>query len=283
MEKTETEIYTGYKERNFTDEELNDFYLSQSQFIEELDLKENNYLIVKDLDGSIIDKYCYRNGFLNQIKFPTITNEYCNLIKPRNIYQSLAIDMLQNNSIPVKVLRGVYGSGKDHLMFNEALSQLEHGLYNKIVYIRPNVTVADVPEIGYLKGDLKDKLGWTLAPLADKVGGQDGIDNLLDEGKLEMVPLLFIRGRSFENSIIYVTEGQNMTTEIIKLLISRVGEGSSLWINGDTHQVDKKAYSENNGINTMVQRLKGNKLFSYVYLPLTERGEVANLANLLDD
>jgi len=74
------------------------------------------------------------------------------------------------------------------------------------VYIRPNVTVANVPDIGYLKGSLEEKLEWTLAPLYDKVGGRDGVEMLIDRSQLEMVPLLHIRGRSFENSLIYVCE-----------------------------------------------------------------------------
>lgn len=172
---------------------------------------------------------------------------------------------------------------KDHLMLNHAISQLEAGLYDKIVYVRPNVTVANVPDIGFLKGSVDEKLEWTLAPFYDKVGGKEGVERLIDEGQLETVPLLYIRGRSFEKSIIYVTEGQNMTTEIVKLLISRIGEGSVLYINGDTHQVDKKVYEQDNGINKMIERLSGNRLFGYVYLPITERGEVANLANLLDE
>lgn len=96
------------------------------------------------------------------------------------------------------------------------------------------------------------------------------------------MPLLYIRGRSFENSLVYVTEGQNMTKDIVKLLISRIGEGSELWINGDSTQIDKKIFNDNNGLTRMVEKLKGNPLFGYVWLPITERGAVANLANLID-
>ena len=98
-----------------------------------------------------------------------------------------------------------------------------------------------------------------------------------------MFPLLHIRGRSFENCLIYVCEAQNITTEIAKLIISRIGENSELWLNSDTHQVDNKVYEKDNGIIKMIDRLSGNKLFGYVYLPKKERGEVANLATLLDD
>lgn len=167
-------------------------------------------------------------------------------------------------------------------MLNKALSLIDSGEFSKIIYIRPNVTLAGVPEIGHLKGDLNDKLGWTLGPLYDKVGGEDGVEKLIMDNKLEMVPLLFIRGRSFDNSIIYVSEGQNITSEIAKVLISRIGSNSELWINADTHQTDKRMFEEDNGIVKMVDRLTGNPLFGYVYLPITERSKVAELATLLD-
>ena len=261
--------------------ELSDFYVDSAPFV--VGLEENEYLILKDSTDEIIDKFCFQNGDLRKVKFVTLRNKYTKAIKPRNPQQILALDMLDDEASKVKLLRGVYGSGKDHLMLNHAITQLEAGLYDKIVYVRPNVTVANVPDIGFLKGSVDEKLEWTLAPFYDKVGGKDGVERLMDEGQLETVPLLYIRGRSFENSIIYVTEGQNMTTEIVKLLISRIGEGSVLYINGDTHQVDKKVYEQDNGINRMIEKLTGNKLFGYVYLPKTERGEVANLANLLDE
>ena len=271
----------GYKELQLTDEQLAEFYSNQTKFIE--NLYENEYLILKDASGAEIENYIFQRGFLKKINYNYIENKYCGIIKPRNLYQKLAIHMLQDTESRVKIIRGVYGSGKDLLMFNEALAQLEHGNYQKIIYVRPNVTVANVPDIGFLKGDLEEKLGWTLGPLIDKIGGEDELRRLIASEKLEMAPLLFIRGRSFDNSIVYVTEGQNMTTEIVKLLISRVGEGSSLWINSDNHQTDKQVFTNDNGILKMIEKLKGNPLVSHIYLPITERSSVARLADLLDE
>lgn len=168
-------------------------------------------------------------------------------------------------------------------MFNKAISLVEGNEFDRIVFIRPNVTLANVPQIGFLPNGVEEKLAWTLAPLYDKAGGEDGVQQLVARNMLEMVPLLFIRGRSFEKSIVYVTEAQNIDSEIAKVLISRIGEGSELWINGDSHQTDSRIFDKDNGVTKMVDRLKGNNLFSYVYLPTTHRGEVANLANLLDD
>jgi PhoH-like ATPase len=74
-----------------------------------------------------------------------------------------------------------------------------------------------------------------------------------------------------------------MTVEVVKLLLGRIGDGSALWINGDTHQTDKRVFDEDNGLNKMIEKMKGHELFGYVYLPKTERSTVANLANLLDE
>lgn len=275
--------YKGYVEVEMNDEQLAEFYSGRAEYADLLGLKENQYLLIKDAEGKVIDKYCYQNGALREVKYNIIQNIYCGKIKPRNLQQELAMDMLIDKQSKVKLVQGVYGSGKDYLMLNQALSLIEKGKFQKIVFIRPNVTVANVPEIGYLKGTQEEKLAWTLGPFYDKVGGEEGVHLLIEQNKLELVPLLFIRGRSFDNSIVYVTEGQNITAEIAKLIISRIGDNSELWLNCDTHQVDKQIYEKDNGIEKMVSRLTGNSLFSYIYLPKTERSAVAELATLLDN
>ena len=272
------ETYLGYRELEFSDEEVGDFYSGNYDFSF---MHINEYCIIKS-HGEVIDKICYQGDELRWVRWPVIHDHYGNEIKARNIYQNFAIDLLQDPTTKVKLLRGVYGSGKDILMTSAAMSLIDKGKFKKIVFIRPNVTVANVPDIGYLPGDTDEKLAWTLGPIMDKVGGEAQLKTLLTKGTIENIPLLYIRGRSFENSIIYVTEGQNMTSEVVKLLISRVGEGSELWINGDSRQVDRSIFGKDNGLSLMVDRLKGNRLFGYVWLPITERGEVANLANLLD-
>ena len=244
---------------------------------------ENEYLIAKNEDGETFDKFVCRNGKLVRVPYQKLDNHYLGPIKPRNDQQELVIDTLLHPGSKVKLIKGVYGSGKDYLMLAAALQLIEKGKFDKLVFVRPNVSVKGLPDIGALPGTADEKLSWTLAPLWDKVGGQEGIDLMIHNKILEAVPLLFIRGRSFENSIIYMTEGQNMTTEIAKLVLGRIGNGSELWLNADTHQTDRKMFDEDNGVNKMIERLAGNKLFSYVYMPKTERSEVAELATLLDD
>lgn len=273
--------YTGYREMTLTDEQFSELYM-QGQ-LSDVHFLENEYLLVKNNNDAIVDKFVYRKGMLQRVPFQTLQNAYLGQIKPRNPQQQLTIDTLLHPDSKIKLIKGVYGSGKDYLMLAAALQLIEKKKFDKIVFIRPNVGVRGLPDIGALPGTADEKLAWTLAPLYDKVGGEDGIKMMLEHNILESVPLLFIRGRSFENSIIYMTEGQNMTTEIAKLVIGRIGEGSELWINADTHQTDKKMFDDDNGVNKMIERLAGNKLFSYVYMPKTERSSVAELATLLDD
>lgn len=273
--------YTGYKELMLTEDQACQMY--NEGRIDDYEFIENEYLIAKDDTGKVFDKMVCRDGKLKHVPYAKLNNKYLGDIKPRNDQQALVIDTLLHPDSKIKLIKGVYGSGKDYLMLAAALQLIEKGKFDKLVFIRPNVSVRGLPEIGALPGTADEKLSWTLAPLWDKVGGQEGIEMMVRDRILESVPLLFIRGRSFENSIIYVTEGQNMTTEIAKLVIGRIGEGSELWLNADTHQTDKKMFDEDNGVNKMIERLAGNKLFSYVYMPKTERSSVAELATLLDD
>lgn len=273
--------YNGYKELVLTNEQFSEMYTSGR--IGDYLFKENEYLIAKNEEGEVVDKLQQKHGRLERVPFQTLKNAYLGEIKPRNDQQELTVDLLLDPDTKIKVIKGVYGSGKDYLMLSAALQLIEKNKFKKIVFVRPNVSVRGLPDIGALPGTADEKLSWTLAPLYDKVGGEEGVALMLQHKILESVPLLFIRGRSFENSIIYVTEGQNMTTEIAKLVIGRIGEGSELWINADTHQTDKKMFDEDNGVQKMIERLSGNPLFGYVYMPKTERSSVAELATLLDD
>lgn len=277
-------LYKGYQELIMDEEHLSQFYANPKEYCANLlRLNPNEYILLQDLNGTTIDVYKNSPEGPIAVRYPTINSRITGTLKPRNIKQKVAMALLQDAAVGVKLLRGVYGSGKDYLMLSQALHDIEIGKFQKFVFIRPNVSIKDVPDIGYLKGDAYEKLSWTLGPFYDKVGGAEGVEYLIAQGELELVPLPFIRGRSFENSIVYVCEGQNITSEIAKLLISRVGEGSELWINADTHQTDNKIYDRDNGIIKMIDRLKDDPLFGMVYLDKTERGPIANLANKLDD
>ena len=99
---------------------------------------------------------------------------------------------------------------------------------------------------------------------------------------LEVIPLGFLRGRSIRNAIIISSEAENLTKEHIQLLIGRVDEGSNLWLDADLRQRDRVVFERSAGIETMIERLTGEELFSYVHLVKSERSKTAELADKLN-
>lgn len=272
--------YKGYEIVKLSEKEMADFY--QAKDLEgDLILLENEFLLLADEQGRIVDKLINQDGMLKDAGYSTIQNHWYGTIRPRNTYQALALNLLNDTTVPVKVLTGVYGSAKTFFMVNAALQRLEAGDKNKIVFIRNNLSPQGVKDIGFLPGSALDKtIVWAM-PLADHVGGEDGLYNLIETKQLEVLPLNFIRGRDLRNAIIFSDESENLTPKLIQLLLGRVGENSELWVAGDYRQSDLgKNFSE--GLSFMIDRLKGNRLFGYVDLPITERSRIAELSNLLD-
>lgn len=215
------------------------------------------------------------------LKYKELYNEFLGkTIRPLNIEQKMTFDLLQNPNIPVKLLTGVPGSGKDYLMFLHAWDLVQKGKKDKIIYIRNLVPFKDAPEIGFLEGSLQKKIEWGLGPLTS-ILGEDGLQMAQQAGQIEAVNLGFIRGCSWDNTILYVSEGQNITGGGYKLLVSRCGKNSELWINGDTLQTDGKKFESNNGIERLLHSLSGNPLFGTVKMLKTERSDIAELASLI--
>ena len=233
-------------------------------------------------DGSQLKDLMFWTGQeYRPLKYKEIKSDFLGqTIRPLNIEQKMAFDLLQNPNIPVKLLTGVPGSGKDFLMFLHAWDLVQKGKKDKIIFIRNLVPFKDAPEIGFLEGSLQKKIEWGLGPIAS-ILGEEGLKMAEDAGQIEAVNLGFIRGMSWDNVILYVSEGQNITGGGYKLLVSRCGKGTELWINGDTLQTDGKKFESNNGIERMLRAWSGNKLFGTVKMLKTERSVVAELASSL--
>lgn len=163
-----------------------------------------------------------------------------------------------------------------------ALDAVQKGEFEKIIFIRNNVQVKDTDQIGALPGDEYAKLLPYLMPFADHCGGVEGVQRLIEDDKLEVIPLGFLRGRSIRNAILYSMESENLTKEQIQLIMGRVDKGSQLWMDGDIKQRDKAVFEKSQGLETMIERLAGNKLFGYINLVKSERSPVAALADCLD-
>ena len=271
--------YTGYKQIHLTDDELTQFY---STAILPYEFLENEYLILIDENGNAVDYYISKNNELKKIKFPIIGNDFTGQMKPRNPQQYCALDMLKRDDIPIKLLTGTFGSGKSMACITAALEAVQKGKFERIIFVRNNVQVKDTDNLGALPGTADDKMSPYLAPFADHCGGMDGVRMLVEDGKLEVIPLGFLRGRSIKNSILYSMESENLTKEHIQLIMGRVDSGSQLWMDGDLRQRDRASFEKSQGLECMIERLKNNSLFGYVHMPKSERSEVARLADLLD-
>lgn len=272
--------YVGYKDVTLSDEEMSHFYcnLNENTFGCVL----NEYLIIRKSDEEVVDYRKWNGNEYSSISYKQVNSHFLGKIKPRNPQQVLVFDMLQDKNETIKIISGKFGSGKDYLMIANALKLIEDGKFDKLIYVRNAIGVKDASEVGFLPGSKLEKLLPYAMPLADHLGGETGLEMQIMTGNIEIEHLGYIRGRDIKNSIIYVSEAENLTKEHVQLLIGRVGEGSALWMNGDFRQTDSSIFRMNNGLLSTVQKLAGHEKFGYVQLQKTERSETAAMADLLD-
>lgn len=280
------ELYTGIKHLEEVDGEViknfyKDGHVGKIDSIEKP--KGNHFYIFKNGRTSSLAYY-------NPVDehFERVEKEYVYGIKPRNAEQAFAISALMNEEIKLVTLQGVAGTGKTLLSLAAALEQKNK--YNQIILARPIVPLSN-RDIGYLPGDAGDKIGPYMEPLWDNLSyikNQYGenekkrkeIDKMLDEKRIIITPLAFIRGRSFSNIMFIIDEAQNLTPHEVKTIITRAGENTKIIFTGDIYQIDTPYLDEqSNGLSYIIDRLKGHPLFAHVTLQKGERSELANLAN----
>lgn len=282
-----SDVYKGWQEVQLEDggeEALAAFY--QDPAASGINLNNtptNGYLIIKGPDNETVGMMRWDGTRYIPIKYKNLNTQFGGKVRPLNDEQRLAFDLLQDQNITIKLLLGIYGSGKDYLMVNHALDLIEKGKVDKIVWVRNNIEVKDTKELGFLPGDMISKIAPMACPLSDNLGGQLALERAIMDGWIELQHLGYIRGRSFKRAIIYCSEAENLTKEHIQLLIGRVGEGSMLWLNGDLRQIDATVFESNNGVRKLVAKLTGDEHFGVVYLSKSERSETARLADKLDD
>jgi len=161
---------------------------------------------------------------------------------PLNEEQKLAKEKILNNTLTV--LAGKAGSGKTLLACQIALDGLLRRHYEKIIITRPTVSKE---EIGFLPGDLREKMDPWIQPIYQNMYGlydKAKVEKLINDGKIEIVPLAFMRGRTFLDSCIIVDEAQNVTHNQMEMITTRIGLRSKMIVCGDDHQVDLKSKGE---------------------------------------
>lgn len=246
-------------------------------------LKANINEFCEIFEGNQIKDILFWNGErYSPIKYKNMKNPFTNeVLQPRNLEQKLAFSLLQNQNIKVKLLTSSWGSGKTLLALTYALEQIGHGNYKKLVFVRNNIIVADTKDIGFLPGSMRDKVAIWGNVIADHLGGQEMLEQLIDDEIIEIYPLSHIRGRSIQNSIVICDECENMNDKLVTLLMSRIESSSEIIFCGDIKQIDSKQFEINNGIPAMINNLVGDSLFGMVKLIKSERGPIAKLCDLI--
>jgi PhoH-like ATPase len=245
--------------------------------------KANAYYILKSEKNSVLAYYNAEDNTMERVDKKLAYN-----IKPKNAEQTFAMHAILNPRVKLVSIQGVAGTGKTLLALAGALEQRRD--YKQIFLARPIVPLSN-KDIGYLPGDIKSKLNPYMEPLWDNLKfiqnqfkesdkEYQKITEMVNQEKLVIQPLAYIRGRSLSNIFFIVDEAQNLTPHEIKTIISRAGENTKIIFTGDIFQIDTPYLdSQSNGLSYLIDRVKDHPLYAHIKLEKGERSELANLAN----
>jgi len=289
-------LWSGVAEVDVDSQAVNDFYTNQAVAVEESGEPPppNEFVVLRDRTNaqhSAVAKYsAAKQAYVPLIKIP---KEGVWGIRPRNKEQSFAMDLLLNDEVRLVTIVGKAGTGKTLLAIAAGLQKtMEESVYQKLLVSRPIFPLGR--DIGYLPGDVEEKLNPWMQPIFDNVEylmnlsrsekkqGR-GYHELMDLGIMEIEPLTYIRGRSIPNQYIIVDEAQNLTPHEVKTIITRVGDGTKIVLTGDPYQIDNPYVdATNNGLIHVANRFKNERLAGHITMSKGERSPLAELAaNLL--
>ncbi len=245
----------------------------------------NHYFILKNGKTSVL-------AFYNPIseRIEKIEKQACYKINPRNAEQVFALHAILNANVKLVTLQGIAGTGKTLLALAGALEQKRN--FKQIFLARPIVPLSN-KDIGYLPGDIKSKLDPYMQPLWDNLkfiqsqySEKDKeykvLTDAVENEKLVITPLTYIRGRSISNVCFIVDEAQNLTPHEVKTIITRAGENTKIIFTGDIYQIDTPYLdAQSNGLSMLIDKVKKHDIYAHVRLEKGERSELANLANEL--
>lgn len=280
--KDKSLLYSGLEEIEVDDVAIiDDFFrenkVETSRINEEI--FENQFVILKSGNQSALG--VSYDGFIRQ---PVNNISKVIGISPKNKEQKFALDLLTRDDVQMVTMTGIAGSGKTFLTLMAGLSGLQEKKYDRIVITRSLQTVGK--EIGFLPGDIDDKMSPWLSPILDnfRQAFKDVtyFEAMRQRGQIEVSPLAYIRGRTFNNTFLIVDEAQNSTIHELKTIITRVGENSKVVLLGDTDQIDTPYLdSLSNGLTVTIEKFKKERISGHITLTKGERSALATLASRL--
>ena len=211
------------------------------------------------------------NGNSNVIDFNTIQKKHTVQLLPRNRHQENYILKLLDDSKSIVFAIGPAGTGKTMLAVLAAVKKFKEGSIDKIIVTRPAVSVDE--DLGFLPGTLEQKMAPWTRPIFDVLReyfNAKEIEGMIEEGIIEIAPLAFMRGRTFKNSYILADEMQNATPNQMKILLTRLGDGSRMAVTGDLAQADRP---KENGLLDFVKLLEASKA-NHLDIVRFEQGDI---------
>jgi PhoH-like ATPase len=243
----------------------------------------NHFLILNNGQKSALGFYNSAAEIVERVEKQTVYK-----IKPRNAEQAFAMHALLDPEIKLITLRGVAGTGKTLMALAAALEQ--RSSFHQIYITRPIVSLSN-KDIGFLPGDANAKIDPYMQPIWDNLkfiksqykesdAEFKRINEMVQQEKIAIAPLAYIRGRTLSNVFFIVDEAQNLTPHEVKTIVTRAGENTKIVFTGDINQIDTPYLdAESNGLSYLIDRVKNHRLFCHVNLEKGERSELANLAN----
>jgi len=202
----------------------------------------------------------------------------------RSAEQRVALDILLDHEVGIVSLGGRAGTGKSALALSAGLEAvLEKRLHKKVVIFRPLYAVGG-QELGYLPGTENEKMSPWAQAVFDTLGAlvsQQVIDEIVERGLIEVLPLTHIRGRSLHDSFVIVDEAQSLERGVLLTVLSRIGQGSRVVLTHDIAQRDNLRVGRHDGVVAVVESLKGHPLFAHITLTRSERSQIAALVTEL--
>lgn len=280
-------LYRGIRLlENFEPELIDRLYSDNEIPVDEADVQSptpNEYFILRNGNKSALAYYNPNTKMLQHVEKGMAYG-----IKPRNAEQTFALHALMNTDVPLVTLSGKAGTGKTLMALAAALERRK--VYKQIYLARPIVALSN-KDLGYLPGDVEAKIDPYMQPLFDNLGviknqfkesdaNYKRIQEMLENDKLVISPLAYIRGRSLNNIYFIVDEAQNLTPHEVKTIITRAGEGTKVVFTGDPYQIDTPYLdSRSTGLSYLIDRMKGQPLYGHVTMQKGERSELAELAS----
>jgi len=282
-------LYKGKTEIKYDDSEIIDnFYQTGELDVEQVMQDKptsNHFFILKNHSSSALGYYNAKKEVIEPVRKNTAYG-----VTPRNAEQTFALQAIMNPDNLLVTITGAAGTGKTLLALAGALEQRRN--YHQIFLARPIVPLSN-RDIGYLPGDINSKIDPYMQPLWDNLSfiknqfsesskKYQKVDEMVENQKLRIIPLAYIRGRSLSNVIFIVDEAQNLTPHEVKTIITRAGENTKIIFTGDIFQIDTPYLdTQSNGLSFLVDRMHDNDLYAHINLEKGERSELANLASKL--